>query len=84
MSFGTVETNNGLVLEKGRNIQEIMENYLKRMGNGPDDYFYLTKKTAYYPVLEQQEMLEKITACLWSSTRISVDWQNGVQIVTIN
>lgn len=56
----TIETNNGLLLEKGNNIQNVMEQYLNRMGVDPDLYFRLPKKTDYYPVSEQQEMLKKI------------------------
>ena len=57
----TIETNNGLLLEKGNNIQDVMEQYLKEIDVNPNFYFRIPKKTDYYPVLEQQEMLKKIS-----------------------
>lgn len=56
----TIETNNGLLLEKGNNIQDVMEQYLKEIDVNPNFYFRIPKKTDYYPVSEQQEMLKKI------------------------
>ena len=38
-----------------------MEQYLKEIDVKPNFYLRMPKKTDYYPVLEQQEMLKKIS-----------------------
>ncbi len=61
----TVQTNNGLKITKGNDIQETLEEFLYSDHFSPfakSEFFRLKKKSKYYPVAEKREMMKNILA----------------------
>ena len=68
----SVQTNNGLAITKGNLIQPTVEEFLfadRSSTLEKSEFFRLRKKSKYYPIVEKQEMMDKILAVFPHETK---------------